>query len=59
VRKVKAVIVVSTAAALVGFFFIVHGVINQSVVGGVVGFPLFFAGLVVAGGLKVWLWIKS
>jgi hypothetical protein len=58
-KKVKLVIVISTAVSLVGFLFIVHAVVNDSLLGGVVGFPLFFAGLLVAGGLKVWLWIKS
>lgn len=58
-KKTKIIIVVSTAASVVGALFLVHGVVNASVVGGLVGLPLFVVGLAIAGTLRVWLWIKS
>lgn len=58
-KKIKVIIVVSTAVSAVGALFLVHGVVNTSVVGGLVGVPLFAAGLLIAGALRVWLWIKS
>jgi hypothetical protein len=58
-QRLKIVMAFGTLVSIVGFLFIMYGVINDSTMGGLIGFPAFSLGLAAAGGAKMWVWLKT
>jgi hypothetical protein len=58
-QRLKIVMALGTLVSITGFLFIMHGVINDSTLGGLIGLPAFLLGLAAAGGAKLWAWLRT